>query len=38
MSNSGKPPREVFVLQLEEARAEVKRRKAAKEKNRDFGL
>ena len=38
MSNLGKPPREVFVLQLEEARAEVKRRKAAKEKNRDFGL
>ena len=37
MSNLGKPPREVFVLQLDEARAEVKRRKGAK-KNRDFGL
>jgi hypothetical protein len=36
-ANSDKPPSEVFVLQLDEARAEVKRRKGAK-KNRDFGL
>ena len=37
-ANVGKTPREVFVQQLEEARAEVKRRKAAKESKRDFGL
>jgi hypothetical protein len=30
-ANLGKPPHQAFVVQLEEARAEWKRRKAAKE-------
>jgi hypothetical protein len=33
-ANLGKPPRQVFVIQLEEARAELERRNAEKEHKR----
>jgi len=33
-ANCGKPPRQVFVIQLEEARAEQERRKLEKEHKR----